>query len=667
MDYPTAPTIDPQASYKVYTKAAWGDAWVVAPYWFPVQVYLTVAPHLPSAKLRFHFGKTKQEDQTAFTQKTPPVSASRFVKITVKIGTAAEAPLFVGYAPSEEYRAGADAPAGPTGDYEATAYGLEYLLDNLTVDGHFVDPNGLAGASPGSDAVKLRQPGIFNDKECWGGAHTPGNRGTAKLGSTRASGNDSYVFDFPAYDPENPPDHYDPTRQWTALNIAEYLLLRFGATASNTGIEFELGGQWSALDQIVPPRFDATGMTVRAALNHLIDRRRGLGWTIRHGAADTDPMQVWVFSVLDTANTTLGVTLPSNGELKTVNLNSNLRIGEAVVVRDWNTAYGAVEVHGAPIRVVFSVDATATGDLVPGWTAADQTAYNAATDDSRGKEKYDAVYRRFVLKKTFDWKAKASAACSDSGVVNASGSTPMRQWGRLLSRKLALLNADKSQQDPLVVIEAPPSSGKYVAVHRLAGIGYSPGHVQMLDDAPGLQVNPHVNHAYAKGVFTAASAAFPELDYRTLRATVCVATDEPVRVRQAITGGNPDRVLTVRLHHAECWVIKDGTVLDVNDDGTLQKQSGNAILRNDAGRLMQVAAFAVAWYSKPRSALSFGWTGVNMEVLPGMLITSAAFAGATAPINSVLTSVSYNLGEKPTTYFSTSWEALDFEAIGGMA
>jgi hypothetical protein len=182
----------------------------------------------------------------------------------------------------------------------------------------------------------------------------------------------------------------------------------------------------------------------------------------------------------------------------------------------------------------------------------------------------------------------------------------------------------------------------------------------------------------AKGTFdtevTEYSKFLPQVDYRTLMATVCVELDQVLYWKTEVVGGDPDRKLVVRYPHAEAWVVLAGTVKDVKDDGTLDTTVDDEVVHTDADRLAAAGAYAKGWYGTPRTVLDFTFDSLaplpvelsDAPLKPGMLVGTTAAGGETHSVNSVVTTVSYDLEHQATRY-ATGWEELDFANLGGLA
>ncbi len=667
------PDLDINPVYRVYSKDSWAAEWGdPVPHWVPQEVSLVAAPSISHATLKFDFGNIKREEAVEFAVADIPEKKARFIKIEVQ--TTFLGPwerMFIGYAPAENLKQFPfDGGGEDSGAWILTVYGLEYLLDNMTLDGAWCNPEQCVG--DGSVALRITRTLAFNQKDAFGLLGV-GNRSRDTWGSDRPSGAESYVFNL-EYDPMDPPDEGDPDTTWNARNIAEYALVRFGATDDfTTGIEFTLGGQAEALENWQPPRLDLSGRTTRQVLNHLIDRRRGVGWCIRFD--DDEQPVVQVFTAVADDVVVGDFVIPANAEAAGLDLSGNLRVKDPQLTTDLYTRFGRIEVHGAPVKVTFTVDFSADDQegLTAGWKPAQETAYLAADDEARQADRHGPVYQLFAAGVDFDWRTKATVQMGDDGAVEVAGTSDIRRWGRVFARELTLFDDNKNLRKPFAVAKAFGASGdeRYFYVEKPPKDAHGAS-LCMNDEGSSFEMRASgLNHVLARGVFDAAEEAArsdiaPVFDYRTLQATLCIASDTILSVKGTVDGGNPDRLLVIPMPHAETWVVKAGTVTDVDDDGALVTQAAGSVERDDSDKLNAILAMARAWYGFARSALSFGFDGVNINDLAsvGALATTVKLGTSYNTCNTPCTLASWDC-TKNTSHFAFGWDELDFAAIGG--
>lgn len=658
-----APTITDVPALRVSTRSAWTDSWLELDYAQPLRVTNVAAPGISSAVIQYDYGSVKREDATSFANVNPLDLKGFFVKIeavTDPGGSETVEALFYGYVPAETIRP--DSSYGDTdqasGVYFAEAYGLEYLLDNRKIYGAATDA-GTSGAF-----ASIRHTPVFNEQTDRG-LSSAGNRSTSQLTiGSGATERTAYVFS-------------NDGEFWTGTDIAEYVLEWFGAGPSSGDMpHIELGGQFSLLAYWQPVRMDLEGLTVREALNRVIDRRRGVGWCIRviEDPEGTDVVDVHVFSTIGTSVTEDTITIAANTEIFSLTLDDNIRIQNVSLKIEQHSKYGWVYVRGAPLTSVFTLSMTI--HLEEGWSAAEQTAYDAATDEARSTDKYRHVYTRFVVPDDYDFLANVNPTVELDGTVDTLDVAPMRVWGRKLLRQLPLVKPatrdggaliESEFREPFAVMKHPAPAGavdpQYLMIDRLEAIGLPSANVRMLDHGLGVEILPPFNHAFALNNFSGDSQNLPAVDYTTLEVTVAMETDEHLRYVSQIAGSSePDRILYIDIPDAQLWIIKDGTITDIANDGSLIEQSGNAVLRTDVARLKSIAALAKAWYSVQRGVLSYDYEGVLTSFPVGGYIGTVLAGGYVEDVESPITAVSYNLTDFSTS-IATGFEELDLEAF----
>ena len=140
-------------------------------------------------------------------------------------------------------------------------------------------------------------------------------------------------------------------------------------------------------------------------------------------------------------------------------------------------------------------------------------------------------------------------------------------------------------------------------------------------------------------------------------------TDEHVRYAVTVPGAESTKTLLIQVPDAEGWWIADGTILDVDEDGTAVLQAGNAALRNDGDRLKEIAALAQAWYGVQRATLNVRILGIETIPKVGSYVTSTLTGNYSESINSAVSTIVYDLRRVRTTIV-TNYEELDFAGFG---
>lgn len=344
----------------VHVKKHWADAWQYVPYAMPIQGDETVAPNIGRMSIRYDYGRNTREDRASYATETPLNFDNWYAAVWVsdRYGSAA---LWYGIIPSQDYAINDGSPAG--GQMTITAFELSHILDRQVITGAYTD-NGF-----------IERPLKFNGKHGFG-LTTQGNRGSL--------------------DPATNAYRFGPGNdQWSNAQIAAYLLSYYGPSSVN----FVLTGELSALDAIVEEH-NLDGLTVWAALNKLIDRRRGLGFRVVSAGAGT--VYVYVFSVLSFPIAYGEGYLGPNAFATGVNFDNNPAWSPRLNVSSIDR-YSKVIVRGGPVSCCFSVSYT-DGTLTEGWETADTTAYEdvnqgsaEANDAERSTDKYKNVYQKHDL------------------------------------------------------------------------------------------------------------------------------------------------------------------------------------------------------------------------------------------------------------------------------
>ena len=203
-------------------------------------------------------------------------------------------------------------------------------------------------------------------------------------------------------------------------------------------------------------------MTLRQALDHLIDRRRGFGWCLR---IIDGLVTVYIYSVFKNAVTVDGGGI-IHGNATTVGLGTGIVTADDItfanVTRTVNTqnAYARIRVIGERIKTCFSLSFI-NGTLTEGWTTDEETKYLAGAGSTTDPAKNDRVrsdvrlqhvYTAFIVPKTWDWSTgdptddgeagtnfTANPDVNDDGSVTLSIGASTRHWGHHFLHHLPLL------------------------------------------------------------------------------------------------------------------------------------------------------------------------------------------------------------------------------------
>jgi hypothetical protein len=669
-----APALYTRPQSRVLIRQKWTDAWATAPYLEAAEVTLAAAPSMPTARLRYRAGVIKREDEASFRSFSLRDLTDWFVRVEVLGATYRADALFTGRIVDRDEQNPGSA-AGPTRDHELTAYGLAHDLDRAHVFGAYV-------TNDGNNARAVEVPIAFNDRYVHG-FRDVGNRSGVTV--TGAGGKKAYAF--AAYR-----DNAFKTAVWSARDIVEYLLANYAPK----GVPWVLGGLPAALSVVEPPRLETGGMTVWQLLNELVDRRRGLGFTVE---CPGEQAVVTIFTTVGTPATIDKQTLPANPNKTSIDLDDYGHLVDVSSVRvDGCQRYDRIRVNGSPVVACFTVgfeDKT----LVKGWTDQKETDYKAGAgadgtaeknDAERATDKFEHVFSKFLIpEKTWNWTAgggesKGGAAKkflhfstdADGRLVFSPAIGNYRTWGHTLLRHLPLLKDQRDQadpegqepeyRDPLVFVydeQANPKGYRYAdngsAADDVAG------QVRMLDREFGFTLKTSPNHLLALNHWDGAKPTKHQpdrFDYAKLIATVAARLDALLSVDVKVNPAG-DRYLVIELPDAETWFVLENTVLELTN-GAFKRQGRTQVLRDDSARVRAVAAFAKAWCSEERSVLTLPFKSVWTGTPVGYFVTTVRDAAGQRNVNSVVSQITYDLDEMHTQV-QTNYGELDFAGAAG--
>lgn len=628
-------TIRDFPNYRVQIRRVWADDWETVDYLEPLMVHQTIAPSVPMATFRYRYGDIKREDKNAFAFYEPLAVVDWYVRVDA-ISSDGNQLLFVGILSDDEYELHG-ATTDPQGDQVITAYGLEHLLDRVSMVGAYVDGDNYIGRTP-----------TFNAREQWGGVLS-GNR-SELTGWNAQFSRDGY--------------------KWSHLDVICYTLRYFAPAALNVG----LSGAWDVLDNLSGV-YEFEGLTVRQILEKLIDRRRGLGWKIY---TDGDAVLVYVFTVFEQDVTINGVLYPGNPDTYSQNFDTDREVESVGVAVSHAQLYDRIIVQGARVKSCFSLSVE-SGSLIPDWTTAQKNAYDDASDGERNTERFKPVYQRYAVPSDWEWTdyrgVHIAPAFDDQAVIMDDAYS--NQWldARPFLRELPIQGpdgvTDGGYLSPLVLIRAAMGTIEdgaatagdelYYQVDNLSAVGRESVSVNMLDHALGFELDAVFNHQFGLNVFDGKSERAAEFDYANLLATVAVETD--VRPSVTITAGGEidvERTLLISVPEAQTWYVAPQTVTGVVD-GQVQKHDGG-LVRDDTDKLRNIAALAGAWYGYFRGIMKLQVKRIDASMPPGGLIASVSSAWQTLPVATIVSSVRLDM-RAGVTMIETGFSELDFATL----
>jgi hypothetical protein len=598
----------------VQIKNRWADEWITVPYLEAISATSCVAPNIPQATLLYRYGDIKREDSNSFNQYDPLSLINKYIRIMGVDGSGTRV-LWVGNVSDESFNAHGKA-ADPQGDQYITAYGIEHLLDRLSIVGAMTD-EGLIGWCP-----------AFNGRGAYGGAMTGNSSGS---GINTVFSRDNNL--------------------WSNYEIIRYLFKYFCT------LPVTLGGQYSSL-AFLHGVYNFEGLTIRQALDKLIDRKRGFGWFL--DTTGEGYITLRVFSVY-TTNIHVGTKIfAGNSDTQEIDLTGDIEVSSNTTRIAQATTYDKIIIQGARKKACFSVS-VAGGGLSPAWTSADLSAYRAATEQDRTSQRFEHVFQKFTIPSSWNWR-------TDSGQSIIEGSDHPWNCPRPLLRWLPIEaegGGETEYESPMVFVE---SEGQYSLIDKLPASGKPGAHVRTLDTDKGICLKCAANHVLGKDHIEfdeddeSRPAIEPQYDYETLHATVAIETDSKVSTSiTTTTSSEIERSLVIDVHDAEYWYIAPGTITGVAG-GAFTRSATRQIIRDDSEKLESIAALARSWYSADRASVSVEVQKiVNLAPL-GSIVTQVTNSSHTIPANTAVTTRTWNFRES-TTSLKTGFIDLDIRAM----
>jgi len=679
----------------VYNKWLWADKWKYCPYWQPLQANLSAAPGVGWATFAVRYGEGEWEDLIAFVD-AGSMQALTYCYVQLRgydMVTRKEVILWTGIVPTETLKLRGASGTTKTADQILQASSLDVLLDTR-LDGAWVKPTD-AGSTP----AWLDYLPAFNSRYELGG-DVIGNRSEERSSVQKDGWDnsiDSYSFSSEGF-------------EWGNFDIANYLLQNHQEYNGPAFGFRETPDVEEALNKLVNVYNFRGEMTVRQALNVLINRTRGFSWTYEVDADDR--VDIVPFSLLDERVSFGGVVIPENPNAVTLDLWSGKSEVDVQVVQDISPTYDKIIVRGAKLKTCFTAS-FAADILEKGWTDEEEKAFKEAAkntenydtlgeaaqaelnDKFRNTDRFERVFTTIRLKRDWDWTVGpyiVNPLRDADGIFWRDQQASVWNTGKRFLNYLPLeVGKDYSGDEPVdnnpddsepeflrmfVLVQDRDNEDKYVFVDRAAPF---PAAVRALAREMGFSVRFRPQYMLARGhydseVFEPAKWTGADIweygyNYEKLLATVFLETDQFVQVEANLNDYENKRVLLIELPECECWYIIPQTVVGVDDAGELIKYGCDApLLRDDRDKLRAALAAAEAWYGKDHNKISITTRGIEKPVPIGTLIRGGDVTGINAA-DSVVTTIAWNFTSKqPTIKVSTDFAPLDiaggFRAAG---
>lgn len=603
-------TQEPDRIYNTPYITAW-----VSPTWDGVPVYVpnlqpmtatqSVFPSISEASFLWLCGDILYPNVGSFATYTPLQLAGAYVEIRAYSEYGSEV-VWTGVFAAESNMVTGIAQGNQT----LVAYGIEYLLDTCgRIDGAWVDD------PPGW----VSSPIPFN-RAAYRGASVLGNR------SMLRNEDGGYRFSKDG-------------ASWTNLDILDYALRHH----LYTPYSITLDGQYDVLDSIVEIH-DFDGASIKECINTLISYRRGVGAYMRVNGIGSSP-RLRVFSLL-TEEINLGdYVIPANNQR--VYLNTISPFSHATITESTAKQFTDIMVTGEPIKVALTcyfpsgeeaLDAT-RALLEPCWTSEEEVAYESATDTERAEKKFDHVFTRFKVMDSWD-RAGASPLVPGDGTVDIDGAgayfNAFHSFERFLPWEEPYQSwSDRAEKNFDVPFGVVLVGEKYYMMHKLGEVNeeeleFKGGSISLsvADNTLGLSIGASPNHVMAKNHWDAEaeeSRTEPVLDYEKTAYTVCLTTDQALRILAKVSSQpGVNKILYLKSPGAEYWYAKADTIYDVVDGDVVYFEQAHPtrVIRDDSDRIKNKAFLAAAWYSTPRTTIVFTVDKLVRLYEPGSMVVS---------------------------------------------
>lgn len=640
---------------------------------YPVSLVRGVAPTLDQAQFRYHFGVIGDPVTGAFGYRSRLNYVGKFVRIYCSAWNATETNnVWIGYLVSQEHTrlpefgsANAATPPLPIGsvvsggDQQFTAVGLEWFLTRAMIDSSVIYPT-----------TKIWRHLGFNTG--WGDGRdlTYANRGNKDSRGLAFAADEDNRTAWTAYDiVKYLLKHHGTTDRSGTASPAQFYLHKnakkyldwFEPTVQAAG-----NSVYQVLNEIISP---ARGLV------WWVEWVDGLQVDLAEDAGKFYP------TICVSSATPTDIELPGSKTLIEAEVVATLArttgsgffdedpaIRSVLVRQDESRLADQVIVRGAARRAVFTVS-PAAGNLEAGWLASEEAAYIAAAasqpdypadatqrkvrnDRFREAQRFERVYQVFQIPTTWDGEVDTDVfACPlfNQGSDTVQGAEAAALPGLRLVRSLPIITGydytvatsptvrdpvgvSGEWQRPFVVVDTGESTHEWRFAHAVnttdedvGGERLTSYHMNILAGSPAFQLAPSggMPHAIAKNHYdpeTAAPSNFaPEIDWQTMRATVCAEWDAYCEARWPVSTGSlpADKALSrvyVNLgDRARFDWLAAGTIYDVQD-GELQTVTTAGAIRDDRVLCEQVAKIAHTWYSQERGMLQIEYAGLGFTV-----------------------------------------------------
>ena len=671
-----APGTLPRLRYWVEASSTINGSYTYLPYLQPLRCVEACAPEIGSADLLYHFGYIKREDQASAAYFTPYNLLGAFVAIWCQEAGYAPQLVWRGIVTDVENRLErADVPGGAQ---LVKAWGLAHLLEKMEIS--------TAKVLKSTSLVTIDWVPTFNRRTRLGLSLT-GNRSSGFVDGS------SYVFS-------------EDNETWTSADVLQYLLTYHVPDA----ITVTVSGQLDVLEKLIE-EYQFEGMSTWAAINKIIDRKRGLGCYVKAGSLGNS-LELVIFTLVERDLTYGTKSLPANPNQTYFQMPSEYpwtHLVPTIPFRSTTTnQYDVIEVRGERLRVTgtFSIR---DENLVEAWSDDLESDYVTGLDPDdeeqndryRSLDKFEGVFTRFVVPKDWDGqcgngegedRSNVLLDANDDGTVtheSVGGFFPAdKTFLRQLPFEVGKDYQDGAEDAPddnpdgvepefkllFAVIEdktegatiegrVHEETDKWHYLDRLSESfreeSIRSASARPLSTGFGVEISASPRHYFAMAnedfgySGAGASSIEAEFDYQKLAFTCQFEHDIRPRVVVENVAGTPsttERKLVIDVPGAESWWVATGTILDVDDKGKPVRYKGSDnLVRDDSEKLQAVAAFASGWYGVTRQAVNIVINSVGLFCQLGVLITDIRTSSMTEPVRTVVTARSIDFDAQQTT------------------
>lgn len=709
----------PAQSVEYTTDITDGDSWAFVPFLWCQSLKLAVNAY-DTAKLRYEVGLGVMQPGDSIYRDWQPLSLrGKYVRVTIGQESPLEPITWVGYIVNDDLsRDGVVDDAG-TNKFQGEcqlldAVGLEWFLDRRQIDSSVVYPD-----------VRIGRVLKFNGGESQSIDMKAAHRGNR---SHEPNGADFYVFtddpttdhEFDASDiaryllkyqtPEDSDGEPSPC-EFALDDDSGSILENWRPTAvSENGTTFQL------LNKLISPQ---------RGLCWWLQFDQDLAKAFVHVATmGTDDIALPGGGTFPANDSPTALNFDDEVDVKTCQLtNLGSRQYHRFIARG---ARQTVTFTAGIADDTLEIDwKSETEDAYLAGASADADYSSLSSDRKRG-DRNDALRVGDLLKRVYaffklpsDWNGKSgdgntatkdwAIAEIEAGTGSIVGGLPLTVPGlRLLNRTRLKLGVDYSdpnnpasnapdgsleefvppfallQVETTPALDSNPTPERWQHCNQMQQHSFHAGtkisshiktsyHLIMQEHAPGvvLRAAGAPQHTMALNYFDTGGGAEPsrvkpEVDYTSLRVTICAESDnyaEGVSEVDPLPSGVPIQELVVDLgDDYRLDFLAKNTIVDLQS-GIPVLAASAALLRDDRTVLRDIATIGGQWYSVERNKLTVEFRQLRNLFSLGQLITTIGTGSTQSTVNTVVSTISYNFDKSGTMTIETNDATLDLRGI----